>query len=381
MAQFPSTSSASDVWNMTDVYRAEAGGNWPSVVTVPGAPTIGTATGGNTQASVTFTAPASDGGSAITGYRVTSTPGSITATGASSPIVITGLSNGTAYTFTVAAQNSVGYGAESTASNSVTPVAAAPSTIDLLVVAGGGAAAERHGGGGGAGGYFNQTNFAVAAGTYNLTIGSGGSGSSSSGGNGNNSTFSTITAVGGGGGAISGSSNSGGSGAGAPGGGNAGSGTQPSQSGASGTYGFGNNGGGNQGDYGGGGGGAGAVGGTGNSGGNTTGAGGAGKQWSNGTFYGGGGAGAGRDTYNTGAGGTGGGGGGTRGTSGTANTGGGGAGGNDTGVNGGNGGSGVVILRYADTFTAAASTTGSPTITVSGGFRTYSWTGSGSITF
>ncbi len=108
---------------MTDVYRAEAGDNWPSTATVPGAPTIGTATGGNAQAVVTFTAPASDGGSAITGYRVTSTPGSITATGSSSPITITGLTNGTAYTFTVAAQNAVGYGAESAASNSVTPVA------------------------------------------------------------------------------------------------------------------------------------------------------------------------------------------------------------------------------------------------------------------
>lgn len=30
MAQFPSTTSASDVWSLTDVYRAEAGGNWPS---------------------------------------------------------------------------------------------------------------------------------------------------------------------------------------------------------------------------------------------------------------------------------------------------------------------------------------------------------------
>lgn len=45
------------------------------------------------------------------------------------------------------------------------------------------------------------------------------------------------------------------------------------------------------------------------------------------------------------------------------------------------GGSGIVIIRYADTFAAATSTTGSPTITVSGGYRTYTWTGSGSITF
>lgn len=91
---------------------------------VPGAPTIGTATAGDAQADVAFTAPASDGGSAITGYRATSTPGGITATGASSPITVTGLTNGTAYTFTVAAQNAVGYGAESASSNSVTPSSA-----------------------------------------------------------------------------------------------------------------------------------------------------------------------------------------------------------------------------------------------------------------
>jgi hypothetical protein len=45
------------------------------------------------------------------------------------------------------------------------------------------------------------------------------------------------------------------------------------------------------------------------------------------------------------------------------------------------GASGVVILRYPDTFSAAFSTTGSPTITVAGGYRTYKFTGSGSITF
>ncbi|MCX6944609.1 MAG: fibronectin type III domain-containing protein, partial [Opitutales bacterium] len=90
--------------------------------TVPGAPTIGTASAGNAQATVTFTAPVSNGGDSITSYTVTSSPGGFTATGASSPRTVTGLTNGTAYTFTVTATNSVGTGAASGASNSVTPV-------------------------------------------------------------------------------------------------------------------------------------------------------------------------------------------------------------------------------------------------------------------
>lgn len=98
--------------------RRAAGGIAP-----PGAPTIGTATAGNAQATVSFTAPGSTGGGPITGYRATSTPGGITATGAASPITVTGLTNGQAYTFTVAAQNAGGYGPESAASNSVTPSA------------------------------------------------------------------------------------------------------------------------------------------------------------------------------------------------------------------------------------------------------------------
>lgn len=95
--------------------------------TAPGAPTIGVATAGNTQATVTFTGPASTGGASITSYTVTALPGGATGSGGASPITVTGLTNGEAYTFTVKATNSSGTGAASAASNAVTPKS--PQTI------------------------------------------------------------------------------------------------------------------------------------------------------------------------------------------------------------------------------------------------------------
>ncbi len=89
--------------------------------TVATAPTIGAATAGNGQASISFTTPTSNGGSTILGYTITSNPGGLTATGTTSPVNVTGLTNGTAYTFTVTATNSAGTSSASSASNSVTP--------------------------------------------------------------------------------------------------------------------------------------------------------------------------------------------------------------------------------------------------------------------
>jgi len=109
------------LWTITQQMQARGASTWPAP---PGAPTIGTATaGGSLCASVTFTAPACAGFPAtITAYQVISTPGCITATGASSPLTVTGLTSAVSYTFQARATNATGYGALSAASNSITAV-------------------------------------------------------------------------------------------------------------------------------------------------------------------------------------------------------------------------------------------------------------------
>jgi|GEM_PF-944528 len=89
--------------------------------TAPGVATGVTAVAGNGKATVSFTAPEEDGGSPITGYTVTASPGNLVQNGTDSPIVFTGLTNNTAYTFTVKAINDVGAGVSSVASNTVVP--------------------------------------------------------------------------------------------------------------------------------------------------------------------------------------------------------------------------------------------------------------------
>ena len=110
----------SGIFTPTQQMQATAAGNWTAS---PGAPTSVSATAGNTQATVTFTAPTNTGNPAgISSYLATSTPGSITGTASASPITVTGLTNGTAYTFIVQAIGTyTGAGQASAASNSVTP--------------------------------------------------------------------------------------------------------------------------------------------------------------------------------------------------------------------------------------------------------------------
>ncbi|NDB57250.1 hypothetical protein EB001_02190 [bacterium] len=100
------------------ILGAGAGGMRPS------APTIGTATAGDTTASVAFTPSTYIGKGTIT-YTATSSPGGFTGTASSSPITVSGLTNGTAYTFTVVGTTNYGVAsAASAASNSITPAAA-----------------------------------------------------------------------------------------------------------------------------------------------------------------------------------------------------------------------------------------------------------------
>jgi hypothetical protein len=90
----------------------------------PTAPTIGTATAGEASASVAFTASSYIGKGTIS-YTATSSPGGFTGTASSSPITVSGLTNGTAYTFTVVGTTNYGVASvASSASNSVTPAVA-----------------------------------------------------------------------------------------------------------------------------------------------------------------------------------------------------------------------------------------------------------------
>ncbi|HWX46206.1 MAG TPA: fibronectin type III domain-containing protein [Solirubrobacteraceae bacterium] len=122
----PSFSTGAATTWLASTVVLKAGESGPP--TVPGAPSTVTATAGNTTATVTWTAPPS-GNSPITSYTVTpyigaaaQTPTTLTGSPPATSATVSGLTNGTAYTFTVAATNAVGTGPPSTASNAVTPM-------------------------------------------------------------------------------------------------------------------------------------------------------------------------------------------------------------------------------------------------------------------
>jgi fibronectin type 3 domain-containing protein len=109
--------------------------------TVAGAPTGVNAVPGDGQATLSWTAPSSDGGSPITSYTVTSSSGqSTTVSGSETSAVVSGLTNGRPYTFTVIANNGVGNSPSSGPSNSVTPTSVAGAPTGVNAIAGDGQA-------------------------------------------------------------------------------------------------------------------------------------------------------------------------------------------------------------------------------------------------
>lgn len=249
----------SGIWTSRQQLQARGVGIWPAL---PGAPTSVTATAGDAQATVSFTAPSNTGfPTTITSYRVTASPGGLTATGSSSPVTITGLTNGQTYTFTVAAQNASGFGAESAPSASVFlpvnyftagtysfVVPAGVTSVSAAAIGGGGGAfggGGSAGGGGGGGAFRYVNNISVTPGaTITVTVGAAGTSGLSTSNGGQSSFGSSVVAPGGG--AASGSGGGSGATGGTGFGGNGGSGGP-----AGGSYGSGRSGGGGGGGAGG----------------------------------------------------------------------------------------------------------------------------------
>ncbi|MBS4098897.1 MAG: fibronectin type III domain-containing protein [Sulfuricella sp.] len=111
----------------------------PSAVSIiaPSAPQTVAAASGILQATLSFTAPASNGGATIDSYTASCTAGGVTqtASGPSSPLTVTGLAGGTVYSCSVYAHNSVGNGVASAAVSVVpsSPVTAptAPQSVSV----------------------------------------------------------------------------------------------------------------------------------------------------------------------------------------------------------------------------------------------------------
>lgn len=95
----------------------------PDDTTVPDAPTNVVAIAGDASATISWDPPAASGGSAVIGYRVTSSPVGGSCQVTVTTCVVLGLTNDETYTFTVSAENSNGFSVESVPSNAVVPQA------------------------------------------------------------------------------------------------------------------------------------------------------------------------------------------------------------------------------------------------------------------
>lgn len=184
--------------------------------TAPGAPTIGTATAGPASgaATVTFTAPVNNGGSPITSYTATSSPGGFTGSVAgpgSGSITVTGLTQGVNYTFTVTATNAIGTGAPSAASNSVLiPVTGqaayttagtfswvAPANVTSVSIVAVGAGGGANTGAGGGGLAYKNNITVVPGNSYTVVVGAAAATNQKGGDSSFTAGYGTTTAVGG----------------------------------------------------------------------------------------------------------------------------------------------------------------------------------------
>jgi RHS repeat-associated protein len=130
--------------NLAGAGPAAAASDPITLLTFPDEPTGVQATGGNATATVTWVAPASDGGSPIQQYVVVSHPGNqqVVVDGTVLRATVSGLTNGTSYVFTVRAANAQGSGPESIRSNFVIPVGPPAAPTNVLAALGGVATAR-----------------------------------------------------------------------------------------------------------------------------------------------------------------------------------------------------------------------------------------------